>query len=182
VQQGLSCPYPSFLMSYTLYPVRVKEALLFRPITYTNIAMGEDGGSTSVEEGHELGIDLTSFPFQDLNDAVAEDGDLQFSKSADWLEMFEMSGFGVGGDIDGGDGTFRDGGGFLKADSNFTNISSAPKMDDRAPQTVFEIENYDSVLGFDNVIPLRCAADFEFTEYTGTPELDMTTLLADFSL
>lgn len=169
-------------MSYTLYPVRVIGALLFRPITYTNIAMGEDRGSTSGREGYELVVDPMSFPFQDPNDAVTEDGDVQSSKSLHWQEGLEMSGFGEGGDVDGSDGMFEDGGIFLKADSNFVNISSPPEMEDLVPQTVFEPENYDGVLGFDNAILLRYGTDFEFTEYTSAPELDKTTLLTDFTL
>jgi len=144
--------------------------------------MGEDGDSTARRGGHELGIDLMPFPFQDPNDAVTEDGDVQSSKSTDWLETFEMSGFVVGGDVNGGDGVVGDGTGFLRGDSNFINISSPPKMEDRVQQTVFELENYDDVLGFDNAIVFRYATDFEFTEYASASELNMTTFLTDFSL
>jgi hypothetical protein len=168
-------------MSYTLYPIRVKVALLFRSLTYTNIAMGEDGGSTSGRVGHELGIDLMSLPFQDPNDAVMEDGDVQYSKTTHWLDAFEMSGFGLGGGVDGGNGMFGDGVGFLRADSDFVNISSPSKMEERIPQRVFELENYDGLLAFDDAILFRHGTDFEIRAYTAS-ELHIPTILADFAL
>jgi hypothetical protein len=173
-----------------------------------NTAMGEDGGSMSHRGRHdEIGIDLMSFHFHDMNDAVTEDGDVQSSKSPDWLQMVELSGFMVdqdvhsrdvgngdidsgyvnggdvdGGDVDGGHSIFRDYGEFSKADSYFINSSSPTNTEDDPPQTVFALEDYGNILEFDNQMPFQYVADIEFTEHTGVTELHMTTPLIDLSV
>jgi hypothetical protein len=150
--------------------------------------MGEDGGSTSRRGRHgEIGIDLMSFHFYDMNDAVMEDGDVLSSKSPDWLQMVEMSGFMVdgdvhSGDVDGGHSIFRDHGEFSEAESNFINSSSPTNMEDGPPQTVFALEDYSNIFEFDNEMPFQYATDFEFTEHTDVTELYMTTPLVDLSL
>lgn len=150
--------------------------------------MGEDGGSTSRRGHHdEIGTGLMYFHFHGVNDAVTEDGDVQSSKSPDWLQMVEMSGFMVNGDVhsedlDGGHSIFRDHGEFSKADSNFINSSLPTNMEDGPPHTVFALEDYGNILEFDNEIPVQYVTDFEFTEHTGVTELHMTTPLIDLSL